>query len=119
MRTTSLLIGMSLVGVVACGGGASEQPLKPAAPMSADDHIEMAQSHEELAIAHQRAADEASVQSPIGAYDCGDTVMTDQVTSGGERLVNMVPCFNVIDEAAAHQRELAAKEREAAANDRA
>ena len=98
MRNTSLLIGMGLVGLVACGGGASEQPLKPAAPMSADDHIEMAQSHEELAVAHQRAADEAATQSTAGSYDCGDTVLTDQATSGGERLVNMLPCFNVTDE---------------------
>ena len=38
------------------------------------------------------------------AYACGDSVLADQVTSGGERLITMLPCWDRSEEAAAHER---------------
>ena len=50
-------------------------------------------------------------------YACGDTVLADQTTSGGERLDLTVPCFDVTDESAVHHRYAADPARQSATKD--
>jgi hypothetical protein len=40
-------------------------------------------------------------------YQCGDTVMSDQLTSGGERMVSSVPCWDTGEERIAHEEYIA------------
>jgi hypothetical protein len=98
---------------------ASPPPLAQPQPLSAQQHETAAQLHEQRAQQHDQVAAHELASANPDAYDCGDTVLADQVTSGGERLVNMVPCFNVQDEAAAAHRAAARRERAAAKADRA
>ncbi|HEU0033425.1 MAG TPA: hypothetical protein VFQ53_22490 [Kofleriaceae bacterium] len=45
------------------------------------------------------APERPGARGPL-AYTCGDTVLSDQSTSGGERLMTTVPCWDVEEEAA-------------------
>lgn len=75
-----------------------------------------ANANDHAATAEQRAVHAA----PIG-YACGDTVLNDQLTTGGLRVTNYMPCWDYEDEAehahaltAVQQRTEATAEREAA-----
>jgi hypothetical protein len=72
-----------------------------------------------------RADDERqAIKAPDSAgpstqgYQCGDTVMSDQVTSGGERLVQATPCWDTHEEAASHHEDVAQREQRAANRER-
>jgi hypothetical protein len=105
MRTISKL---SLV-IAAAGCGGSPPSLDPhpkgyAAHMeSADVHSALAQQHRDAA----RAPDSARIEN----YQCGDRFdMSDQLTSGGQRIVPMVPCWDPVEEHAQRQRAAARRE---------
>ena len=80
----------------------------------ADVHSERARHH--AAVAAQAARSESGDRA--NSYTCGDPVTIDQTTSGGERLVHSMPCWDLNEESAAHQRYLAHREREIARAER-
>jgi hypothetical protein len=83
----------ALLGVlVGCASAQQPQPSGSAAE----------RSHEAKAM-HRDRADRLAHGNPP-TYACGDTVLADQTTSGGERLDLAMPCFDVTDETAIHQR---------------
>jgi len=108
------LLFILIVG--ACGG--SQPQLVGRQPKTWADHITEAEQHEENAIAHERAVAEADGPSDPAAYACGDTVLNDQLTSGGEQLTSWMPCWDLAEESAIGHRALARKERAAAKEDR-
>src|SRR5688572_6045775 len=96
MRTPALL----LLG--ACGGAGTPAP---AHPLGVDEHLAEADRHE----ADARALDETAAKvegRPLPA-PCGDPVLSDQVSSGGERLIVMQPCWTGEHTIAARHRETA------------
>lgn len=105
MRTISKL---ALV-IAAAGCGGSPPSLAPH-PKGYAAHMEAADAHSALAEQHRQAAgapDSVRIQN----YQCGDRFdMSDQLTSGGQRIVPMVPCWDPVEEHA--QRERAAARRE-------
>src|SRR5690242_14300664 len=88
MRLALLLIVPS---ALACGG---PQPLAPERPHSVAEHRAEAAVHEEKAAAHEAEAQQLESGGRSSAYLCGDTVLFDQSTSGGERLAVRVPCWS-------------------------
>lgn len=83
-----------------------------------------ADEHERRADEHARAA--ADAEQRIGdtsSWSCGDTVIDDQATSGGQRIITpgggrQTPCWNLADEEVQQQRRLASREYKAAQRDR-
>jgi hypothetical protein len=83
----------AVLGVlVGCASAQQPQPSGAAA----------ARSHEAKAMQRDRADRLAYGNPPT--YACGDTVLADQTTSGGERLDLSLPCFDVTDETGIHPR---------------
>jgi len=110
---------MLLVSILAAACSRPHDPLVRhpkgyAAQMeSADAHAERAERHRQAA----RLPD--TVTSGAERYSCGnDYGLSDQVTSGGERLLPTVPCWDVAEENAEHQRFLAAREERIARTER-
>ena len=75
-----------------------------------------AQRHDEMADVHARAASEISLGED--RYSCGDTVIGDQSTTGGQPVTSWQPCWDVEEETRASQRALASRERALARQDR-
>jgi len=74
-------------------------------------HMEAADAHSDKAEQYRQATSLPDTASSTGeGYQCGDTVMSDQLTSGGERLVPSVPCWDAAEEQAEHRRFLAQRE---------
>ena len=78
-----------------------------------------AQRHDQIAHEHVRAAAAADNTIEAERYQCGDEVPSEQVTTGGERVSTWQPCFALVDETAERHREAAEYERELARKDRA
>lgn len=78
----------------------------------ADVHSRRAEQHRQAA----RIPDSRATSAD--RYTCGDVALSDQSTSGGERLVPSVPCWDIAEENAAHQRYLAAREQQRADRER-
>jgi len=108
----------ALLFILIVGACNSSQPPLVRQPRTWAEHITEAEQHEENAIAHERAVAEADGPSDPAAYACGDTVLNDQLTSGGEQLTSWMPCWDLKEEAAIGHRYLARKERAAAKEDR-
>jgi hypothetical protein len=119
MPMRSLLVPSiaTVVATFACGG--SPAPIAPH-PRGYAAHMEAAAVHSERAEQHRAATvklpDTASGGS--AGYQCGDTVLSDQSTSGGERLVQSVPCWDTGEELAEHHRYLAEREQKLARTER-
>jgi hypothetical protein len=80
---------------------------------SADAHAERAERHREAAHLPD------TVSAGAERYSCGnDGGLSDQATSGGERLLPTVPCWDVGEENAEHQRYLAARDERIARTER-
>jgi len=86
MRTT--LAVLLLAGAAACGGTRAPDP----PPMTAEDHLAEAERKETQAVALDEQAAEAG-SSAAPDYACGDDVLADQVTSGGERIITQSACL--------------------------
>jgi hypothetical protein len=81
--------------------------------------MQSAEAHQERADRHREASRlPDSARNPGERYNCGDTALMDQATSGGERLTPTVPCWDVAQESAEHQRYLAAREERIARTER-
>jgi hypothetical protein len=80
----------------------------------------------EAADAHSERAERYRQDTPLPdtvsanpqGYQCGDTVMSDQLTSGGQRVVQSVPCWDAGEEQTEHTRFLAAREQRLADGER-
>jgi hypothetical protein len=83
-------LALLLALATACGGPSGPEP---AAPMSREEHLEAAERKEAEAASLDRKADEAAGDPGAPQYACGDTVLADQVTSGGERIITQPPCW--------------------------
>lgn len=95
---------LAFVAVAACGGG-SPAPVAPAQPLSVQEHLAEAQEQEQTADELEASARGAESR-PVDVV-CGDTVLADQVSSGGERLVTMQPCWTAERSAAERHRATA------------
>jgi len=74
--------------------------------------------HQERANRHDRAA--AETRAPTSEnYACGDTVLNDQITTGGQPVTSWMPCWDTDEEAAQAHRSAAAHELKAAREERA
>src|SRR5262249_33053519 len=74
-------------------------------------HMEAADMHSQRAEQHRQAGGAPDVAARIDNYQCGDRDdMSDQLTSGGQRLVPMVPCWDPAEEYAQRQRAAARRE---------
>lgn len=99
----------TLAFAIAAMGCGSPPSLSPH-PSGYAGRMEAADAHSARAAQHRlaaRAPDSARVEN----YQCGDqNDMSDQLTSGGQRIMPMVPCWDPVEEHA--QRERAAARRE-------
>ena len=111
MRT---LLGLLLL--TACAGPPQARHERPKGWAG---HQAEAEQHERAALAHDQAAEEVVSSSSIDSYQCGDTVLHEQSTSGTEPVTTWTPCWNLDEEAAIRHRESADAERRAAREDRA
>lgn len=79
--------------------------------------MEEAEQHADRAAQHRDAAKLPDTPH-TERYSCGDRALSDQATSGGERLVPTVPCWDIAEENAAHHRFLADREEQIARTER-
>ncbi|HSR96502.1 MAG TPA: hypothetical protein VLM79_05485 [Kofleriaceae bacterium] len=81
--------------------------------------MESADAHADRAERHRQAARPPDSLGGAERYSCGnDFGLSDQATSGGERLLPTVPCWDFAEENAEHQRFLAAREERIARTER-
>ncbi len=110
------MLVLTSLTAVACGAPAQplvHHPRGYAAHMAAaDEHSEKAEQHRQAA-----AVPDSRSGDPAG-YSCGDTALMDQATSGGERLVQSIPCWDLTEESVEHHRYLADHEQQLARAER-
>jgi hypothetical protein len=106
-------IAIAAILLAACGGAPRAQPEHH---LGVAGHRAAAADHEARAATHEAEAHE-HLASP-GPYVCGDSVLSDQVTSGGERIMVAIPCWNTDLDAGRSHHELAERERVEAARHR-
>jgi len=104
----------TVVTAATAGCGGSREPVARH-PQGYAARMEAADEHSERAEQYRQATKlpDSRSAAPQG-YSCGDTVMSDQLTSGGARIVQSVPCWDAGEEQAAHQRYLADREQQLA-----
>jgi hypothetical protein len=126
MRTFSQL-ALILFAAAACGSSSARPATHPtgyAARMeAADEHSRRAEDLRQAARAPHSSNAPHATNSPYAApnpddYQCGDRDMSDQLTSGGERLVPQMPCWDPVEELAERHRVAAAREDQQARNER-
>ncbi|MEO7732237.1 MAG: hypothetical protein ABIY55_14790, partial [Kofleriaceae bacterium] len=98
---------------------ASSRPPVASHPRGYAAHMEAADEHSARADDHRQQAKipDNKLASGVG-YQCGDTVMSDQSTSGGQRLVEATPCWDTNEELANHHEAVAEREQRAANHER-
>jgi hypothetical protein len=84
-------------------------PVRQPAPLGVAAHHAEAAAHEERAADHDRAV--RRLEADPTSYVCGDSVMFDQSTSGGERLTLRVPCWSAEVAGSEEHRRAADRER--------
>lgn len=114
MRTTPIV---ALVAAAACGG-TSPSPV-PRRPMGVQAHLAEADRHEADARHHDQQVAAVAEDPATATYTCGDRAMSDQSTSGGERLVLRAPCWTAGGGSAERHRQVAERLRTDAAAHRA
>jgi hypothetical protein len=87
-----LLVLPSLLVAAACAGTLDPMP-KPTSGVANPQPFD----------APGRRAAEHPGSTPGDSYTCGDTVMNDQATTGGQRLTWAVPCWDTGEEKIAHE----------------
>jgi hypothetical protein len=107
---------VTLFTVAACessGGPPARHPKGYAERMeAADEHSQRAEQHRQAASLPDTAS-----SSPQG-YQCGDVALSNEATSGGKPLAPAVPCWDIDEEFAEHQRFLADREQQRANDER-
>lgn len=112
MRTVSLLV---LAGAAGCG---SSQPVLATQPHGYASRMENADAHDAAADSLRTSAHGSGLVLNPQDYQCGDVDMSDQLTSGGQRMVNQVPCWDPAEERAERHRIAALREDEIARRER-
>jgi hypothetical protein len=107
------MLAYLLLATAACGRSPEPRTPRPHSDGYAA-RMEHAEEHSRRAEHHRDVAKVADALPPSERYSCGDTALSDQSTSGGERLVPSVPCWDIAQETAAHRRYLAAREQQRA-----
>lgn len=111
------VLAASVAALVGCG--AQSFPVPPDNRSWSERQAD-ARAHERYAEYEEGiAAERESQRFQPGEYNCGDTVLMDQIQSGGRPLTQWTPCFDAAEESMMHHQFLAAREREAARADRA
>lgn len=111
------VLAASVAALVGCG--AQSFPVPPDHRSWSERQAD-ARAHERYAEYEEGIASERETQRfQPGEYNCGDTVLMDQIQTGGRPLTLWTPCFDAAEESAMHHRFLASREREAARADRA
>jgi hypothetical protein len=100
----------AILFVAACASAQQPQPVGYA------EHMHAAETHEAKAMQLDKKA--RITEAPVRTYNCGDTVLADQTTVGGERLELATPCFDATEETAVHEHWAAEHERNEAKRDR-
>src|SRR5689334_17663567 len=80
--------------------------------------MEVADVHSDRAEALRQSAAERHAASSPGDYQCGDRDMSDQLTSGGQRMLPQVPCWDPADEFSQRQQSAARREADRASKER-
>jgi len=105
-----------LAVILVAAAGCSRQAPPPRGGYAA--HMAAADEHSRRADAHRQAAGGPHSAPNLDNYQCGDRNMSDQLTSGGERLVPEVPCWDPTEESAERHRAAAAREQQRARQER-
>ncbi len=114
MRANTSILLVTLVA--ACAGSAPA----PERPKSYREHMDEAAAHERDAVTHEAmAADAERAGRGSASYACGNQPLSDQTTSGGERVTSWVPCWSVSHDASAAHDAAAERLREEARQHRA
>lgn len=103
--------------IAASGCGSSPPSLAPH-PQGYATRMETAEQHSRRADAHRRLAGSPELTLDPTDYQCGDRDMSDQLTSGGQRMLPVVPCWDPVEEAAERHRIAAAREQHRARTER-
>jgi hypothetical protein len=77
-----------------------------------------ADAHSRRAETHRRAATSPHTGPSAADYQCGDRDMSDQLTSGGQRMLPEVPCWDPVEETAERERVAAIREEQRASDER-
>jgi hypothetical protein len=107
MRTVSHVA--LLFAVIGCGGS---QPSLAPHPQGYATRMQAADQHAQRAEDHRQAIHPpptSGTGSPLD-YQCGDRDMSDQLTSGGQRMLPEVPCWDPAEEHDQRERALAERE---------
>jgi hypothetical protein len=112
MRISSIVLA---VAFAACASPARV----PRQPLGVTEHLAEADRHEADAHQHELLAAEAERTGGTTTYVCGDRVLADQATSGGERLAPRSPCWSAEARAVERHRQAAARLRTDARSHRA
>src|SRR5882724_11514610 len=94
MRTVSQL-AFVLVAAAGCG---SPQALPATHPHGYAARMENADAHDAAANSLRTSAHGSGLVLNPQDYQCGDVDMSEQLTSGGQRMVNQVPCWDPAEE---------------------
>lgn len=96
MRANPSILLVALVAACAGSAPATERP------KSYREHLDEAAAHDRAADVHEAmAADAERAGRGSASYACGDKALSDQTTSGGERVTSWVPCWSVAHDAGA------------------
>lgn len=107
------ILPLLLLSLAACAGPSQRQR-----PLGVGAHLAEASRCEKEAAQHEVKAEEAEIANRNGPAICGDTVLADQTTSGGVRIVAS-PCWSSDPAAVDRHREEAARLRRDARTHRA
>jgi hypothetical protein len=94
-----------LLGLAACGGAAPA----PARPLGVGAHLAEAERCEQRAAEADALADQVAEAERTRPPICGDVVLVDQTTSGGEKLTPKHPCWTSDPSSVARHRDDAAR----------
>lgn len=111
------MISQLVLVVAAVGCSSSPRPLV-SRPHGYAARMEAADAHSRRAEELQQSAAVPHAGDKSADYQCGDRDMSDQLTSGGERMLPTVPCWDPVEENAERQRAAAAREERRAQDER-
>jgi hypothetical protein len=104
-------------GLAACSS--SQQHVASTEPRSWAEHMESAQQHEQRAAEHEELSIEAKNEfHEPGSWVCCDTVIQDQVTTGGQPVTYSHPWYNIHVQPWWRNHRAAQRERDAATSER-
>jgi hypothetical protein len=101
---------------VACGGSQQQRP--QGEQHSWTEHMERAERLDERAAEHERAATAAEGALGDFAFDCGNPVLNEQLTTGGLPITRWEPCLDLEYQSSRNHRRAAERTRDQAREER-